>query len=183
MKIRLASELQPDSIVDGEGVRTVIWTQGCAHHCKGCHNKQTWDFKGGFLIDVEEIKKQISKLQGQQGITLSGGDPLFQVKPITEIAKYAQSLGLNVWCYTGFLFEQLLEKKETKNFLKYVDVLVDGKFEIEKFSLNIDFRGSKNQRIIDVQKSLETKKTVLIEKYIGERKVNNDVPRKKHIYV
>ena len=124
MKIRLASPLQPDSIVDGEGIRTVVWTQGCKHHCKGCHNAGTWDFEGGFETTMEELKKELSLLKGQQGITLSGGDPLFQAKACMEIAKYAKEIGLNVWCYTGFTFEKLLKSKEALDLLEYVDVSI-----------------------------------------------------------
>mgnify|MGYP005771224037 CR=1 FL=1 len=183
MQIRLASELQPDSIVDGEGIRTVIWTQGCSHNCPGCHNPGTHDFNGGFLVSVDDIKKELSLLEAQSGITFSGGDPLFQVEACTEIAKYAQSIGLNVWCYTGFTYEDLLKTDKNKEFLKYVDVLVDGKFILSERSLNLDFRGSRNQRIIDVQKSLEKGETVLVSKYVGERTVNVNVPRYEHVYI
>ncbi len=183
MQIRLASELQPDSIVDGEGIRTVIWTQGCSHNCPGCHNLGTHDFNGGFLVSVDDIKKELSLLEAQSGITFSGGDPLFQVEACTEIAKYAQSIGLNVWCYTGFTYEDLLKTDKNKEFLKYVDVLVDGKFILSERSLNLDFRGSRNQRIIDVQKSLEKGETVLVSKYVGERTVNVNVPRYEHVYI
>ncbi len=183
MKIRLASSIQSDSIVDGEGVRTVIWTQGCSHNCKGCHNPSTHDFNGGFLTTTEEINKELKTLEGQDGITFSGGDPLFQVEACTEIAKYAKSMGLDVWCYTGFTYEQLITKEKNREFLKYVDVLVDGKFILEKRSLNIDFRGSRNQRIIDVPASLKENKVVLIPKYVSERYVSVDVPREKYIYI
>ena len=183
MQIRLASELQPDSIVDGEGIRTVIWTQGCSHNCKGCHNPSTHDFKGGFLKTTDEINKELSSLEGQTGITFSGGDPLFQVEACTEIAKYARSIGLDVWCYTGFTFDELIKNKKNTEFLKYVDVLVDGKFIIEERSLNLDFRGSCNQRIIDVPASLEKKEVVLIPKYVGQRYVDVSIPRKKNIYI
>ena len=183
MEIRLASDLQPDSIVDGPGIRTVIWTQGCSHNCKGCHNPTTHDFKGGFSVNVEEINKELDTLLGQQGITLSGGDPMFQAKACAKIAKHAKEKGLNVWCYTGFTYEQVLLSKEMLNLLKYVDVLVDGKFDINKFSLNLDFRGSTNQRIIDVQKSLKEKKIILIDKYMKERTHKIEVPRKKHVYI
>ena len=183
MQIRLASELQPDSIVDGEGIRTVIWTQGCSHNCPGCHNPGTHDFNGGFLVSVDDIKKELSLLEAQSGITFSGGDPLFQVEACTEIAKYAQSIGLNVWCYTGFTYEDLLKTDKNKEFLKYVDVLVDGKFILSERSLNLDFRGSRNQKIIDVQKSLEKGETVLVSKYVGERTVNVNVPRYEHVYI
>ena len=183
MKIRLASDLQPDSIVDGEGIRTVIWTQGCSHNCKGCHNQSTHDFNGGFEVDTEEIKQELSLLEGQQGITLSGGDPLFQAKACTEIAKYAKEIGLDVWCYTGFTFEVLLKSKDALELLQYVDVLVDGKFILEEKSLNLDFRGSSNQRIIDVSESLKQGKAVIIKKYEGKRIVTNTIYRPQNVYI
>ena len=95
MKIRLAAELQPDSIVDGEGIRTVIWTQGCPHGCKGCHNPSTHDFDGGALVDVEEIIEELKQLKGQDGITLSGGDPVCQSGACIEICKV---LWYNIIC-------------------------------------------------------------------------------------
>ena len=165
MKIRLASDIQPDSIVDGEGIRTVIWTQGCSHNCKGCHNPYTHDFNGGKLVDIDDVLDEINALEYQDGITLSGGDPFFQIKPCTVIAKHAKKQGLNIWVYTGFTFEKLLKMQERDNdlkeFLKNIDVLIDGKFEIEKKSLACKFRGSTNQRIIDVGESLKRNKVVL----------------------
>ena len=110
MLIRLASKLQKDSIVDGEGIRAVIWTQGCRHHCPSCHNEETWDFNGGFLEDIEKIKEEINSLDDEVGITFSGGDPFEQPEACASIAKYAHSIHLNVWSYTGYTFEQLLEK-------------------------------------------------------------------------
>jgi len=183
MKVRLASYLQPDSIVDGEGVRTVIWAQGCSHNCKGCHNPATHDFKGGFEVDTKEIIEDLIALEGQDGITFSGGDPMFQAEACTEIAKYAKEHNLDIWCYTGFKFEDLLNVPKFKEFLKYIDVLVDGKFIEEEKSLNLDFRGSRNQRIIDVPKSLEEGKVVLIPKYQNERIVDVSVFHQKHVYI
>ncbi len=183
MKIRLASDLQPDSIVDGEGIRTVIWAQGCSHNCPGCHNPGTHDFKGGFEVDTKEVIDELDKLEGQQGITFSGGDPLFQVEACTEIAKHAKKIGLNVWCYTGFRYEDLIRIPKNVEFLKHVDVLVDGKFIQAEKSLNLDFRGSKNQRIIDVPLSLKSGQVVLIPKYIGERMVTVQAIKPKHVYV
>ncbi len=183
MEIRLASDLQPDSIVDGPGIRTVIWTQGCSHNCKGCQNPTTHDFQGGFSVNVEEINKELDNLLGQQGITLSGGDPMFQAGACAKIAKHAKEIGLNVWCYTGFTYEQVLKSKEMMKLLKQTDVLVDGKFDINEFSLNLDFRGSRNQRIIDVQKSLKENKVILKEEYMKERTHKIEVPRKKHVYI
>ncbi len=183
MKIRLASTLQPDSIVDGEGIRTVIWTQGCAHACPGCHNPETWDFNGGFLTDTDEVNKELDKLEGQDGITLSGGDPLFQPQASAEIAKHAHEIGLTVWCYTGFTYEDLLKRKPMLDLLKHVDVLIDGKFILAERSLNIYFRGSRNQRIIDVQKSLKEGKTVVIEKYMQDKDTKMGPEKNSKIYI
>ena len=165
MKIRLAvTEIQRDSIVDGEGVRSVIWTQGCSHHCPGCHNPETHSFRGGFLMDTDTLKEAIGKLEGQDGITFSGGDPMEQPEACAEVAKYCHSIGMNVWCYTGYTFEELLEKiefvPEIKDFLEQIDVLVDGKFIFSQKSYDILFRGSTNQRLIDVPKSLQLHKVV-----------------------
>lgn len=180
MKIRLADDkILTDSIVDGEGLRAVIWTQGCSHNCEGCHNPKTHDFNGGVLKDVEEIKNELKNLTLQDGITLSGGDPFFQLEPCIEIAKFAKSIGLNVWSYTGFLFEDLIKIEKAKELLKYIDVLVDGKFEIENKSLSIKFRGSTNQRIINVPKSLKNEKAHQIRKYDKKEKK----PQKRILYV
>ena len=169
MKVRLAAPIQSDSIVDGEGIRAVVWMQGCSHNCMGCQNPSTHDFKGGYLEDIENIKEELNGLAGHNGITLSGGDPMFQVDASLEIAKYAKSIGLNVWCYTGYTFEQLLDiaKKNSnmKELLKNIDVIVDGKFIMDLLSYEAIFRGSKNQRIIDVASSLKSKKAVEVEKY------------------
>lgn len=170
MKIRLAAPLQPDSIVDGAGIRTVIWTQGCSHNCKGCHNPGTHSFTDGELFDVEEIMREIDGLEAQDGITFSGGDPMFQPEACKELAAYAKTKGLNIWCYTGFTFEELLSKATKEpiylEFLSNIDVLIDGPFILKEKSLNAIFRGSTNQRIIDVKKSLKAKKAVLVSKYL-----------------
>ena len=175
MKIRLASELQSDSIVDGEGIRTVIWTQGCPHHCKGCHNPGTFSFAGGFEVDTKEIIEQISKLELQDGITFSGGDPFVQPKACAEIAEAAKNMGYTTWSFTGYTFEELLENSKENpdimEFLKNLDVLIDGRFELEEKSLDIYYRGSRNQRIIDVPKSLKENKVVLIEKYMIDKPI------------
>lgn len=171
MQIRLAAPLQSDSVVDGYGVRTVIWTQGCSHNCPFCQNPSTHSFEGGELFTLEEIFSELDNLEGQNGITLSGGDPLFQIDAVCEIAKYAQKIGLNVWCYTGFTYEEIKEmgKKNKKylEFLKYLDVLVDGKFEIAKKNLDLLFRGSSNQRLIDIKETLKKKKVVLLAESDG----------------
>jgi len=169
MNIKLASPLQYDSIVDGEGIRTVIWTQGCPHNCPSCHNPETHDFNGGILMDINDIKKELSSNKNQDGITLSGGDPFVQPEACYEIANYAKELGLNVWCYTGFTFEEIINmsKKNAiyKKLLENIDVLIDGKFILQLKNFNLKYRGSSNQRIIDVKKSLESKEIILLEKY------------------
>ena len=178
MKIRLATPvIMQDSIVDGEGIRAVIWTQGCAHKCPGCHNPQTHSFDDGFELDIEEVKEEIDELVGQDGVTFSGGDPFYQVEACLELAKYIKSKKLNVWCYTGFTYESLISLSKNnpkiKEFIKTIDVLIDGPFLLEQKSLDCAFRGSKNQRIIDTKESLKQKKVCLVEKYYQEKKKNN----------
>ena len=172
MKIRLAADLQPDSIVDGEGVRTVLWTQGCPHNCKGCHNPQTHDFNGGVEVDVEEVIEALKEIKHQDGLTLSGGDPVCQSEACYEISKAAHEMGLNVWCYTGFTYEAMLLNPKKRKLLEQIDVLVDGKFVLEEKSYDLYFKGSRNQRIIDVQRSLKEERVVLVEKYAEEKKIS-----------
>ncbi len=187
MKIRLAGPIQSDSIVDGEGIRTVIWTQGCIHNCYGCHNPETHSFDAGILTDTEEVIRMLDHLKGQDGITLSGGDPMCQVKACLEIARHAKKIGLNVWCYTGYTFEQLLKMSEIKpsilEFLKYIDMLVDGKFILEQKSLEVKFRGSKNQRIVDVQKSLEAHRAITNLKYEKQEPQISRYQRPEYMFV
>ncbi len=157
--VRLAAHLQPDSVVDGPGIRCVIWAQGCGHNCPGCHNPQTHPFDSGNVVSIDELCEQISAYG--QNITLSGGDPFFQSDSFAKIAKFAKSIGLTVWAYTGFTFETLINNEQYLNLLKYVDVLVDGRFDISKKSSECKFRGSTNQRLIDVKQSLINKNVVL----------------------
>lgn len=185
--IRLAAPLQTDSIVDGEGIRTVVWTQGCSHNCLGCHNPETHDFNGGYLESIEDLKKEISELVNQQGVTFSGGDPLYQVDAVLELVKFCQSINLNVWLYTGFTFEELriMMKRNTKlkELLMNVDALVDGKFLLEEKSYDVKFRGSKNQRIIDIKKSIKEDKLILIEKYIYREPKYVSYREENHLYI
>lgn len=185
MKINLCAPLQTDSIVDGEGIRAVIWTQGCAHHCKGCHNPETHEFKENYLKDIDELKQEISSLSLIDGVTFSGGDPMFQPKQCAELAKYIKSIGLNVWAYTGYTFEELLSlgkhNKDILNFLENIDILVDGKFKLEKKSLALTYRGSANQRIINVKKSLNQNSVVLEKKYM--EKEESLRPIYEHVYI
>lgn len=164
-KLRVAN-ITTDSIVDGQGLRLVVFTQGCKRRCKGCHNPETHDLYGGYFISTKRIINLLFMDPLQMGITFSGGEPFLQPKPCAEIARYAHLKGKDVWCYTGFLYEDLLKKgkdysPEKLKFLKEIDVLVDGEFKEEEKSLNLKFKGSKNQRIIDVKKSLEAGNTKL----------------------
>lgn len=161
-KIRLAAPIQKESIADGKGVRMVVWSQGCLVHCPGCHNPETHDPCGGKEIEIQEVKDYIKKYAPcHQGITLTGGDPFLQPKANLEIAKYAHSLGLDVWAYCGKTFDQLKQNEATFNLLKECDVLVDGPFILAQRDVSLAFRGSTNQRVIDVQKSLKKGEVVL----------------------
>ena len=171
MQIRLAAPLTFDSIVDGPGLRMVIWTQGCEHHCFGCHNPQTHDLSGGFEMDVATIIEQMKNSRLQKGVTLSGGEPFLQAEKLLPIVKEAKGIGWDVWSYTGFRFEQLLNEKHPDyearlKLLHYIDVLVDGPFVKKLKSHDLVFRGSSNQRIINVRQSLETGQVVLVERYM-----------------
>lgn len=151
MQIRIAGTMN-DSIVDGPGLRYTVFTQGCPHGCPGCHNPQSHDFGGGRAVQTEEIIAQIWGNPLLDGVTLSGGEPFCQPEACLAIARAAHEAGLNVWAYSGYTYEQLLEK--APNLLREVDVLVDGPFVLAQRSLEIKFRGSRNQRLIDVKRSL-----------------------------
>lgn len=172
--IRLASPMQEDSFVDGPGVRMVIWTQGCRHHCFNCHNPQTWDMEGGTLYPVEQLQKQILASELQSGLTLSGGEPFLQVEPLLDIVKTAKEKKLNIWAYSGFTYEELLADAQKKKLLIELDVLVDGKFVNDLKDYRLVFKGSRNQRIIDVQKSLQSGEVILSEKDKQNQKLKEE---------
>ena len=164
MRISL-SGVTGDSIVDGPGLRLTIFTQGCLHHCPGCHNPQTHDPEGGSWADTEDILAAAAENPLLDGITLSGGDPFLQPVPCLALAEGAHKIGLNVWTYTGYTWEALLEENDAEKLalLKETDVLVDGPFLLAERSLELRFCGSRNQRLIDVKKSLAEDKVVLLE--------------------
>lgn len=164
MRISL-SGVTGDSIVDGPGLRLTIFTQGCLHHCSGCHNPQTHDPEGGSWADTEDILAAAAENPLLDGITLSGGDPFLQPVPCLALAEGAHKIGLNVWTYTGYTWEALLEENDAEKLalLKETDVLVDGPFLLAERSLELRFCGSRNQRLIDVKKSLAEGKVVLWE--------------------
>lgn len=160
-QLRLASPLQQDSFVDGPGIRMVLWTQGCHHHCPGCHNPLTHDIMGGSLYDVDTIIEQMKEAKLQSGFTLSGGEPFLQAKELMPIVDTAKELHLNIWAYSGFTYEELIKNPAAYALLKKIDVLVDGKFLQEQKDHRLVFKGSRNQRIIDVQQSLQEGAIVL----------------------
>lgn len=162
--MRIAGTLA-HSLVNGEGWRFVIFTQGCPHHCPGCQNPETHDPQRGKEISLDELKKEMAEQKQKltDGVTFSGGDPFLQPGECADLAEYAHSIGLDVWAYTGWTYEELLQDTSKRAFLEKVDILVDGPFLLEQKSENCKFRGSNNQRIIDVKKSLSEGKVILWE--------------------
>jgi anaerobic ribonucleoside-triphosphate reductase activating protein len=150
-----------DTTVDGPGFRTTIYCAGCAHQCEKCHNKQSWDFNQGKELSTDELMKIITDDEFAD-VTFSGGDPMYQADGFTELAKAIKSCTKkNIWCYTGFTFEALLNMPKQRKLLELIDVLVDGPFIDKLKDPDLLFRGSSNQRLIDVQKSLKENKVVL----------------------
>lgn len=162
MKIRVAG-FANDSIVDGPGIRFTIFTQGCTHNCKGCQNPHTHALDAGYFIEIDEILEKIKSNPLLDGITISGGEPFLQSEACAELAKRVKELNLTVITYTGFTFEHLIKSDERLKLLSETDILVDGPFVENEKSLALLFRGSKNQRIIAVKKSLEEKEAILCD--------------------
>mgnify|MGYP003301381219 CR=1 FL=1 len=154
--------LTQDSIVDGPGFRFTVFVQGCTHHCEGCHNPQTHDPMGGKEMTTEEIIREMRSNPLTDGLTLSGGEPFDQSEDCLTLARAAKESGLNVWSYSGYLYEQLLADEKKSQLLKELDVLVDGPFVLSQRSLALAWRGSRNQRVIDVPKSLAAGEVVLV---------------------
>ena len=150
-------------MVDGPGFRTSIYAAGCPNQCPRCHNPQSWDIANGTPMTTEEILPTILA-DPFADVTFSGGDPMFQAEGFTELAQAIKTqTQKNIWCYTGYLYEHLLEIPAQRELLQYIDVLVDGPFVESLKDETLRFRGSSNQRIIDVKKSLEEGKVVLSE--------------------
>ncbi len=163
MTIRVLSVLH-DTTVDGPGFRTSIYCAGCGHHCPGCHNPQSWDFQGGEERSVDELMQEI---EGDPfaDVTFTGGDPLYQAEAFTELARRIRGeTRKTIWCYTGYLFEQTLREERFRHLIDEIDVLVDGPFIQSLRDEDLPFRGSTNQRIIDVRRSLQENRAVLWER-------------------
>ena len=159
MKLRLFGCVN-DSIVDGPGLRYSIFVQGCYHNCLGCHNPESHDVNGGYLKDIEETLKEIDENPLLDGVTLSGGEPMLQVEALIELSKEIKKRNLNIVLYSGFTYEQIINDVNKKRLLELCDMLVDGKFELEKRSLSLLYRGSSNQRLINVQESLKQNRII-----------------------
>lgn len=165
-QLRIAGIIN-ESIVDGPGIRLVVFTQGCKHNCPGCHNPHTHSFEGGSLINIDEIIQQMDKNPLLDGVTLSGGEPFEQAEALGELAEKVKKHGYNVMTYTGYTFEYILANKDKLSgwdkLIHAIDILVDGRFEISRKNLLLKFRGSENQRIIDVKQSIMTNEIIQLQ--------------------
>ena len=152
-----------ESVVEGPGLRDVIFVQGCPHRCPGCHNPGSWDFDGGTLVDIADVVASIPSSPIISGITFSGGEPFHQAAALVEVAQCIKDRGLDLWVYTGYAWEELLTHPDpaVNQLLALTDVVVDGRFEQDKADLSLPFRGSANQCLIDVQASLQTGRVIL----------------------
>jgi anaerobic ribonucleoside-triphosphate reductase activating protein len=152
------SGIANESVVDGPGIRTTVFFQGCCHQCSGCHNPETWDLKGGVDVVIADLIPRLKLNPLVAGVTFSGGEPFLQAGPVAVLGKIIKEMGLNLWVYTGFLWENLLHSQNSqfKELLEIADVLIDGPFVANLQDSHLAFKGSLNQRIIDVKASLKT---------------------------
>ncbi|MBQ9761818.1 MAG: anaerobic ribonucleoside-triphosphate reductase activating protein [Oscillospiraceae bacterium] len=165
------SGIVSDSIVDGPGIRTTVFCQGCPHHCEGCHNPETWEFGCGTPMEEERIFEIVKSNPLCRGVTFSGGEPFAQAEGFAKLARLLKEAGYEVASYSGFTFEQLLRGTQAqRELLQTIDVLIDGPFIMKEKSLEISFRGSRNQRILDVPASLTANQPITItsKRWLGE---------------
>lgn len=150
-----------DSIVDGPGIRTTFFAQGCPHHCPGCHNPETWPFEGGTPMEEEELLELVRRNPLCRGVTFSGGEPFAQAAGFAKLAQLLHGAGYEVAAYSGYTFEELLAgTPEQRRLLAGLDVLIDGPFLLAERSLELNFRGSRNQRVLNVPESLRQGRAV-----------------------
>ncbi|CDF57844.1 anaerobic ribonucleoside-triphosphate reductase activating protein [Thermobrachium celere] len=162
MKIRIAG-INRESLVDGPGIRYVIFSQGCFHNCRGCHNKETHPLDGGYEVELDYIYNDIIQNKYIDGVTFSGGDPFVQVEKFIHLAKRLKEKNIHIICYTGYLYDDILKDSKKRELLNYIDILIDGPFVLEQRTLKKPFVGSLNQRIIDVKKSLKENKIIEVK--------------------
>ena len=165
------SGIVTDSIVDGPGIRCTVFCQGCPHHCEGCHNPETWEFGCGTPMEEERIFEIIRSNPLCRGVTFSGGEPFAQAEGYAKLGKLLKDAGYEVASYTGYTFEQLQNGTlAQQTLLKTIDVLIDGPYQANQRSLELSFRGSKNQRILDVPQSLANGKAIetSAKRWLGE---------------
>ncbi|MCF0190915.1 MAG: anaerobic ribonucleoside-triphosphate reductase activating protein [Marinilabiliaceae bacterium] len=149
--------------VDGPGLRNSVYCAGCVNQCPGCHNPQSWDIMAGRPMHVEEIAQRLLS-DDMCNITFTGGDPMYQAKGFTELAKIIKSQSKkSIWCYSGYTFEEIIKDQDKRALLPYIDILVDGRFVQALRNTDLLFRGSSNQRLIDVQKSLAKGRAILYD--------------------
>jgi len=164
MDMRIAGIVN-DSITDGPGLRLAVFAQGCTHGCKGCHNPHTHAVDGGEVISTESILEKAKNNPLLDGVTLTGGEPFLQADAMAEIARGAHQMGLNVIAFTGFVWEDLIQHADALRLLQHCDFVIDGKFDESLRSLDLEFKGSANQRLIDVKKSLSSGHTIVFENF------------------
>ncbi len=165
------SGIVSDSIVDGPGIRTTIFSQGCPHHCPGCHNPETWAFDQGTDVPVEDLVQVVRSNPLCRGVTFSGGEPFAQAAGFARLARLLKERGYEVASYSGYTFEELLAgTPEQRQLLEAIDILIDGRFVQAQKSLEIAFRGSRNQRILDIPRSLAQGRAVetTSSRWLGE---------------
>ena len=166
MKLHLAG-FESESVVDGPGIRFVVFFQGCPHHCEGCHNPKTLDPSAGEVYGIEDVKGEITAARGITGVTFSGGEPFLQPEALVQLVKFVKELGLHVIIYSGYTYEELVSMAAKENtieeILQHTDILIDGKYLKAQKDLSLAFRGSSNQRIIDVSATSQSGQVVTLE--------------------
>lgn len=162
MKIKVAG-IEKESLVDGPGIRYVVFSQGCKHNCIGCHNLETHSFNKGKYIEIDELVEDILRSKHIDGVTFSGGDPFFQSSEFSSLAKRLKNNNIGIISYTGFLYEDILNDENMRGLLENIDILIDGPFIKEEKTLKNAFIGSENQRIIDVKESIREEKVVTLK--------------------
>lgn len=174
MKLRIFKILKKTK-VEGPGTRFCIWVQGCSKHCEGCYAKESWDKKGGYLVDIDELFEEIKNSKEIEGVTFLGGEPFEQAKELSFLAKKIKEIGLSILTFSGNTYDELLKKNDihTNKLLKYTDLLIDGGFEKDKFDLSRAWVGSKNQRYIFLTDRYSEKDILNIKNKVEMRILKN----------